>query len=318
MMQTRVAVMCVLSVFVWACSQQGTSVVFGTIERDRVSVRSTSAELIESVHVTEGSVVQQGELLVSLNSARQQLIVNQATVSANQAKFALEKLLNGARMEDLQIARAELDKAKAQSQEKVLEYRRIKTLKDKALGTQAELDLALASLQTAQASEKVAEQTLQKLIAGSRPEDVASAQAFLDAANAKVDLEIIKLNELRIVATRSGILDSLPFNVGDRVQENSVVAILLADTVPFVRVYLPEPNKAHLAVGSELRLSIDGMDESVTGRLRWLSAEPAFTPYNSMSEDDRSRLVYLAEIDLPERYKHLSAGIPVKVTLDSL
>lgn len=318
MKQTRVAVMCVLSVFVWACSQQDTSVVYGTVERDRVSVRATSAEVIESVHVTEGSTVQQGELLVSLNNARQQLVVNQAMASASQAKSALEKLLNGERMEDLQIARAELDKAKAQSQEKTLEFRRIKTLKEKALGTQAELDLALAALQTAQASENVAEQTLQKLVAGSRSEDIASAQALSDAANAKVDWETIKLNELRIVATRSGILDSLPYNVGDRVQENSVVAIILADTVPYVRVYLPEPYKAKIAVGSELQLHIDGIDEPVKGTLRWLSAEPAFTPYKSMSEDDRSRLVYLAEIDLPERYKHLSAGIPVQVALDPL
>ncbi|MFS1703057.1 biotin/lipoyl-binding protein, partial [Alteromonas sp. AMM-1] len=191
MKQTRVAVMCVLSVFVWACSQQDTSVVYGTVERDRVSVRATSAEVIESVHVTEGSTVQQGELLVSLNNARQQLVVNQAMASASQAKSALEKLLNGERMEDLQIARAELDKAKAQSQEKTLEFRRIKTLKEKALGTQAELDLALAALQTAQASENVAEQTLQKLVAGSRSEDIASAQALSDAANAKVDWEAV-------------------------------------------------------------------------------------------------------------------------------
>ncbi|MFS1704895.1 hypothetical protein ACLR2L_18700, partial [Alteromonas sp. AMM-1] len=83
-------------------------------------------------------------------------------------------------------------------------------------------------------------------------------------------------------------------------------------------VYLPEPYKAKIAVGSELQLHIDGIDEPVKGTLRRLSAEPAFTPYKSMSEDDRSRLVYLAEIDLPERYKHLSAGIPVQVALDPL
>lgn len=318
MTQFRIAVIGVLSVFIWSCSQPDAGYVYGTVERDRVSLRATSGEIIESIHVSEGNTVEKGQLLVSLNNARQKLAYEQALAAKKQANAALEKILNGERVEDLQIARAEFEKATAVSQEQALEYNRIKTLKEKSLGTQAELDLALAALQTAKASEKVAWQSLQKLIAGSRAEDISSAQAVLDAASANAELEAFKLSELNIVATRSGILDSLPYHEGDRVPANSVVAILLADTVPFVRVYLPESASAKIAIGSKLEIHIDGMDESVQGTLRWLSAEPAFTPYKSMSEDDRSRLVYLAEIALPERYKHLNAGIPALVSLESI
>jgi HlyD family secretion protein len=60
---------------------------------------------------------------------------------------------------------------------------------------------------------------------------------------------------------------------------------------------------------------VDGAEESFTGRVRWIAQEPAFTPYYALNSSERSRLVYLAEVQLPDTAANLPAGLPVQVEL---
>ena len=65
-------------------------------------------------------------------------------------------------------------------------------------------------------------------------------------------------------------------------------------------------------------ISIDGMEKSVGGTVRWVAIEPAFTPYCTLSEEERARLMYLAEVQLPDYYIHLPSGVPAQVHLKSI
>jgi HlyD family secretion protein len=48
--------------------------------------------------------------------------------------------------------------------------------------------------------------------------------------------------------------------------------------------------------------------------VRFVSAEAAFTPYYALTQEDRSRLAYLAEIDLEENAAaDVPTGMPVQV-----
>ncbi len=141
------------------------------------------------------------------------------------------------------------------------------------------------------------------------------AQASLEAASAEVALQQQILDDLTIIATRDGVLDSLPYNVGERVSMSSIVAAIQADTVPYARVYVPEPYRVKLKAGDKLIVHVDGMLESYTGTLRWIATEPSFTPYYALNEQDRARLVYLAEVDMPEEAMDLPAGIPAQVEM---
>ena len=55
--------------------------------------------------------------------------------------------------------------------------------------------------------------------------------------------------------------------------------------------------------------------QSLTGRLRWIATEPAFTPYYALNASDRARLVYMAEFDL-EGGEELPTGVPAQVLLN--
>ena len=46
--------------------------------------------------------------------------------------------------------------------------------------------------------------------------------------------------------------------------------------------------------------------------MRWVSADASFTPYFALTEHDRSRLSYLAEVDVPDAAE-LPSGVPLEV-----
>src|SRR5690606_4408346 len=123
------------------------------------------------------------------------------------------------------------------------------------------------------------------------------------------------LANLSVVATRAGTLDSLPWHVGERVNTGQQVAVLLAEGAPHARVYIPERARAALTVGTTLTVHIDGIDTSYTGTVRWIAQEPAFTPYFALNSSERSRLVWLAELQLPDSASTLPAGLPAQVDL---
>lgn len=300
-----------------ACTPEGQQAL-GVLERDRVSLTATSNEIIQALPIKEGSEVKQGEVLVQFDASKQQAALEKSIADQDKAKAALEKLLNGERIEDVEAARANLNNAQAKRIDAQKSYQRMAQLVKKKLASPSELDNALAERDAAIASVNAYQQTWKKLSSGARQEDIDEAKATLLSAQANVKLQQYYVNELTVIATRSGLLDSLPYNQGERVPVNGVVAIIQTDSVPYARVYVPEPFRARITVGKKLKVHVDGIDETFSGQIRWVSVDPAFTPYNNMSEQNRSRLVYLTEIDLPTSAQRLPAGIPVQVDLESL
>jgi HlyD family secretion protein len=70
--------------------------------------------------------------------------------------------------------------------------------------------------------------------------------------------------------------------------------------------------------GLKVNVHVDGLEEFLAGTVRWVAADPSFTPYYALTEDERSRLMYLAEIDLPESAENLPTGVPAQVDLQGL
>lgn len=300
----------------FGCSPPAPKQALGMLERERVALIAPVSEVIEALPIKEGAPVVKGDVLVEFNRVSQQALLDKAKALQTKAQAALSQLLNGERAEDVLQAKANWVSAKAKFTDSDKQYQRVAELVARRLASQSDLDNALAERDTAKASFEAAEQNWKKLSAGYRQEQIDQARAELTAAEQEVAYQSQKLSDLTVVATRDGILDSLPHHLGERVPASSAVAILQASSAPYARVYVPEPYRAKLTVGKQVTVHVDGLSDPLTGTVRWLSVEAAFTPYSSMSEQDRERLVYLTEIDLPKASPSLPAGIPVQVDLE--
>lgn len=294
-----------------ACQPTTQGTALGTLERDRVLLTATANEIVRALPVAEGSQVAEGTLLVRLDDSRQQAVLARARAEEASATAALARMTNGERPEDIAAAHASLDKAQAAVIESERNFRRIDRMVAQKLLSPSELDKARAQRDGALAEQDGARQQFDKLTRGVRTEDIDEATAKLAAVRADVVLAERELADLTIIATRSGRLDSLPYNLGERVPVGAVLAALQADQAPYARVYVPEPALARYRIGESIAVRVDGVPAPLTGRLRWISKEPAFTPYYALNEQDRARLVYLAEIDLPGA-QDLPSGLPVQ------
>tara|TARA_R110001599_G_scaffold353459_2_gene592779 strand:- start:30107 stop:31054 length:948 start_codon:yes stop_codon:yes gene_type:complete len=296
------------------CSNSSPDQALGTLERDRIILKATAGEIILEQPVPEGTMVAAGTLLVQLDNRRQQAVVAGAKAELAQAEFHLEELRNGARPEDIAASGARVAGARAALVEARANYRRTVSLEQQKLAAKAQLDSALAARDAAEANLSSAQEELLRLTNGTRKEQLDQAAAVVEVAAAHLNLEQHNLRELSVVATRDAYLDSLPWNVGERVNTGSTLALLLADDQPYARVYVPEPWRTRLAVGDRRRVTVDGIEQPLWATLRWIATDPAFTPYYALNAGDRARLVYLAEFDLEDGRK-LPTGIPAQVLL---
>ena len=155
---------------------------------------------------------------------------------------------------------------------------------------------------------------LETLLNGATVEELDQARADVARSEAEVKQLEIDVQRLTIKAPRAGVIDALPFKVGDEPRPGATIAVLLIDAAPFARVYVPAELRPGVTAGQTVSVTVDGFPNPFEGRVRMISSEAAFTPYYSLTERDRRHLAYLAEIDLvTDAARDLPTGLPVEV-----
>ena len=301
-------------VVIAGCMDTNKHQAFGTLELDRIFLQTKISEDISEVYVAEGDIVNKGQILLCLNNNIQKNIVSAAKAEVKRSMYYLEQLKNGPRQEDITSAKAELEEVTAKIIYAEKEVFRAKALAEKNYIKIANLDTAVSIRDTLLANYKVAEAKLNKLQNGIRYEEIFQAEASYEKACADLIIAENRLDNYTIKATCNGRVDSLPKHTGEQAQIGTVVAIILAEGNPYARAYLPESMRSKVNIGSKLIVHVDGIKTSFQGTVRSLAINPEFTPYYALNQQERSRLVYLAEIQLTAT-SDLPIGIPVQVEL---
>lgn len=304
-----------LTLMLVSCNQATDPVALGTLERDRITLRATMSEVIREQPLREGSQVSAGELLVQLDSRQQQDRVAELQARLSAAGIGLERLHNGFRSEEIEAARARVAAAQAALRESQREVERLQTVVERDLAARADMETAEARRDNRQALLEEAQAQLQLMLNGVREEDIRQAEAEVMVTEAALARALKVLDELAIVAPRDGRVEQLPWEVGERVVAGTAVAVMLVGDAPYARVYIPEPYRMQIDIGTRLPVELDGMEGALEGEVRWIARDPAFTPYFALNREERSRLMYLAEIQLPASAADLPAGLPAQVRL---
>jgi len=289
----------------------------GTLERDRIELVAEANEPIVAVFVREGDPVVVGQLLLQQDDALLAAQSTRAEASRDELRARLAESERGPRAERIREARARLAGAESAVRNAQADHERARALEQRSFESPAKRDLLRSRRDEALARRDEARATLEALEHGSTSEELDQARGALAAAEAQVAENAIRRARLSVRAPRSGHVDALPFELGERPPTGAVVVILLAADPPYARVYVPEPVRARIASGSRARIRIAGLEGELAGTVRMLSREAAFTPYYALTQYDRGRLSYLAEVEIdgtaPDR---LPTGVPVEVRFD--
>jgi RND family efflux transporter MFP subunit len=160
------------------------------------------SERLEQLLVHEGQSVEPNQVVARLydRDSRSRLAVARAQRAA--ATKELEKLQAGFRIEDVQVAEAQLAKAAEELRIAEANHRRSQALKPGTISAER-LDTELSAVRTALAVHAKARAELKKLQAGYRTEDIAAARAELDKAESLVQLAELELSYCTIHAPSS-------------------------------------------------------------------------------------------------------------------
>lgn len=292
--------------------------VVGTLERDRIELIAEAQEPIVEILVREGQQVQTGDLLVRLDESRFAAQHAQAQAARDRTAARLAELVRGPRTEKIAEARARLQGVESTLREARRDLTRIKSLFEQEVVPEARLDQALTRYDGARSRRNEARVMLQRLLEGTTSEELDQARAAVSEAEAALTEIQIRAQRLHIQAPQPGQIDALPYEVGERPPPGAVVVVMLGDTAPYARVYVPEPRRVYVQPGLAAQVWVDGMEQALSGRVRVVSSEAAFTPFLALTERDRSRLTYVAEVDMIDpQAATLPTGLPVEVSFES-
>lgn len=306
------ALCCVLLVLLAGCTPTTDDVLLGDTEYAYVSVPAEAGERILEIPVQEGQRVQAGALIARLDDSLLGLQLEAARAASRQAEAVLLEASHGARSESIDAARAALRRNQALWEESQAQLQRAERLRQQQLTAQQALDSARANEARARAERDATRAELDALLRGSRAEQIDQAQAAFAATQARVrELELVQ-SRYQLRAPRDGSIDALPFEVGDRPPLGAVIARIAVEDRPYVRTFVPASQRAALRIGDRFDVQIVGSVQMLTGSLRAVANEPAFTPYFALVGDDASRLIYRAEVALEgDAAIGLAAGLPV-------
>ena len=192
---------------------------------------------------------------------------------------------------------------------------------------EADLAAAQAAVAGAQTQTEVAEQQHRRGL-GLHSKGVASdevldrarlardeARAALRSAMARMAAAQKRLNDTTLRAPASATVDQIPFDTGERVAAGSVVAVLLADGRPWVRVWVPERAFARVGPGTAADVRIDGIPGPLRAHVMDLAREPEYTPHYALTERERVYLVYQARVEIEDAPTELRPGAPAEVRI---
>lgn len=314
MSKTRKGFVVVLLMLLGACGQDSVGW-YGIVERERHSLSAPAGELITDVLVEEGERVSAGQVLLRLDDRAVQARIAQREAELAELQALRQELTQGPRDEALARAEAAVQGAQADVLDAEQKLQRAQQLVRNGASSQAELDQMQASRDQALARLEQNRQQLTELRNGTRPEQLDQIDARIEAARARRALEQKALQDLTLVSAHDAVVDSLPWQTGDRVAQGTPLISLLIDANAYVRVYVPADAYGQLSSGTQLLIQPDMDIPAFTASVRYIRAQPAFTPFYALNERDRSRLMYLAELTLPDAHTDLPSGMTVEVTL---
>jgi HlyD family secretion protein len=124
-----------------------------------------------------------------------------------------------------------------------------------------------------------------------------------------------RLNDLSIRSHVSGVVDQLPFEVGERAPAGGVVTVIIADEKPWVRVWLPARVVSQAKTRLEASIKVEGLKNWFKGRVEYVSREPEFTPHYALTERESAHLVYESRVVLLDAPSDLRPGLPAQVRI---
>ena len=317
----RVLVPCLL--LLAACgnnqeSGQGSNTILlsGTVEAREIDLSFRVGGHMEQLLADEGDSVKAGDVIARLDTRDFQLSLDQASATAEVARAALATLKAGTRKQEIHVAEADLEKARAALTFAKSEVKRVKALVPKQLATEQQLDSQQLQEKVAEATVEQARQHLLLLQEGTRREDIERAEKEYAARMEAVAQAQQQLAYTDLVSPVTGMITVRLKEAGEMVVAGEPVLRVAELARPWVRGYLSETDLGRVHLGQSVKVRVDGLPgREFNGRLSFISPVAEFTPKTVETRQLRVDLVYRVKVDVDNPEGILKIGMPADIII---
>lgn len=271
---------------------------------------------IQSLLVDEGNKVAKGELLATLDTQDLDYQIQIKQSQCNEAKASLDSITNGYRIEDIEKAKAVVDRLTNNFELSQKTYQRYLTLFKKKSVSVQDKDQAYYTMTQVKAQLDEAQSQLEMLKRGNRVEDIQKAGAAYKTCQISLDyLNYQKHDQSVIKAPFDGIVRSRSVEIGDMASPSTTVFELSMTDLKRVRIYLTEEQLPKVKLGSKVIISNANQD-TVEGTVGYISDTAMFTPKTVQTEELRASLVYEVRVDVKDLNNILRLGQSVTASFN--
>ena len=273
---------------------------------------------VQELRAEEGDRVRAGAVLAVLDTRTLALQADQARAQMDAQQQTLLRLRNGSRPEEIAQARSRLVAAQADAARAQQDLARLRGIAANTQGrgvSAQDMDRARSAAQVAQAQADEQREALRLAEAGPRKEDIAGAEAQLQATQAQLALLRHQISQGELKAPADAVVRSRLLEPGDMATpQRPVYALALAQ--PWVRIYVGEADLGKVKPGMAARVQTDSQpDKPIAGKVGYISSVAEFTPKAVQTEELRTSLVYEVRVRVDDPQDALRLGQPATVRM---
>ena len=290
----------------------------GNVDLREVTLSFRESDRIKEMLVEEGDTVEEGQVLARLDTDELAIDLRKTKAQIAAQQSTVEKLHNGTRTEELRQAEQKLRAAEAAASNAQGVYERRQAVYDSVEGISAqELDNARSDAEAKQAVVEEAREALREAQNGPRQEDIAAAEANLQALEEEQSREEYLLSQYELRAPTNGVIRSRLLEVGDMASPSTPVFKLSLLDKKWVRAYVKESDLGRIYEGQSARVYIDSQkDKPIAGQVGYIADTAEFTPKTVQTDELRTALVYEVRVYVDDEENVLRLGMPATVKID--
>lgn len=173
-----------------------------------------------------------------------------------------------------------------------------------------QIDAARAQVERAQAAVRLSEANSLEL--KRKQQEVGARRAEIDKARAQVAVLQSQIHDMRVESPIDGVVLSKASDLGEILSSGTTVMTIGDLDKPWVRGYITEPDLGRVKIGSEVRVTTDSFPGKVyKGRVSFIASNAEFTPKHIQTQEERVKLVYRIKVDVDNSAHELKLNMPV-------
>ncbi|MBP2650444.1 MAG: hypothetical protein H6Q74_1269 [Firmicutes bacterium] len=288
----------------------------GTVEITHTDIMPKVSGYLTTLTVKTGDSVTTGQVIAKIDrpDLTAQLLRDQAAL--DKAKVQLAELEKGSRSQEITEADANLASAQSVFEKAKSDLARYQALYDSGAIAAQQLDASRSSYQVA-ASALLAAQSKKSLVnEGSRIEDIQAGRHEVDRLQAIVNASQTQIADTVIINPLNGVVLSKNYELGEYVAPGSAIVTIGDMSDCWVKVYIASTQLGLISIGQSVAVKFDSFPDKIfTGTITEISDKAEYTPRQSITERERTNLVFAVKVKLPNDDGVLKPGMPADVVI---